>query len=264
MPTTITIATFNVNSIKARLSNVLAWLDSCPVDILLLQELKCITENFPTLECEERGYNIAVHGQKTYNGVAILSKLPLDDITTTLPGDAGDEQARYIEAVASVPGAALRVASVYVPNGQEPGSDKFAYKLNFYDRLHRYWRERLALQEMAVLGGDFNCAPFPVDVYDPVKLDGTICYHEAERSAWRRLQHMGLYDAFRVKHPHAQEFSWWDYRAGAFEKNHGLRIDQLMLSPHAMNGLVDCTMDSNPRAADKPSDHIPVIATLLV
>ncbi len=262
--TPITIATFNVNSVKARLTNLLAWLDASRTDIVLLQELKCVDEAFPAMEIEERGYNIATHGQKTYNGVAILSKFPLDDITHGLAGDPSDEQARYIEAVASIPGGALRVASAYVPNGQDVTSDKFPYKLKFFERLRDHWAERLHYRELAILGGDFNCAPQPIDVYDPAALDGTVCYHPAERERLRALTHLGLYDAWRLANPTKQQFSWWDYRGNGYERGHGLRIDHLLLSAHAVDHLTGCIIDEAPRREEKPSDHAPVIATISI
>ena len=260
--TSFSIATFNINSVKARLPNLLAWLDSARPDIVLLQELKCVNEAFPAMEIEERGYNLALHGQKTYNGVAILSKVPLDDVVRGLPEGEGDDQARYIEAVASVPGGADRVASVYVPNGQAVDSDKFPYKLKFFERLRTHWQRLLPLHEIAILGGDFNCAPAPIDVYDPRALDGTVCYHPAERERLRALTNLGFYDAFRVMHPTKQQFSWWDYRANGYERGHGLRIDHLLLSPLAADRLADCIIDEAPRAQEKPSDHTPVVATL--
>lgn len=258
----ITIATFNINSIKARLPNLLAWLDANPIDILLLQELKCVDEAFPAMELEDKGYNLAIHGQKTYNGVAICSKFPLEDVVRGLPDGDGDEQARYIEAVANIPGGVLRVASAYVPNGQDVASDKFPYKLKFFERLRQHWESVLPYNEPAVLGGDFNCAPAPIDVHDPALLDGTVCYHPAERERLRALMHLGLYDAYRLKHPQAKQFSWWDYRAGGYERGHGLRIDHLLLSAMAADKLVDCVIDEVPRQAERPSDHAPVIATL--
>ena len=259
-----TIATFNVNSIKARLPNLLAWLDTCPIDILLLQELKCEDHAFPAMELEDRGYNLAIYGQKTYNGVAICSKFPLDDITRGLPGDNADTQARYIEAVASIPGGAIRVASVYVPNGQEVGSDKFAYKLRFYDRLYAHWQQQLRFREKAVLGGDFNCAPEALDVHDPAAWEGKVLFHSDERSRLRSLMHLGMYDAFRVQHPDARHYSWWDYRGGGFERNHGVRIDHLLLSAAAADCLSDCHIDDSPRGQEKPSDHTPVVASLTI
>lgn len=258
----LSIATFNINSINARIPNLLAWLDETRVDIVLLQETKCLDEAFPRLEIEERGYNIAVYGQKTYNGVAILSKFPLEDIVRGLPGDPSDEQARYIEAIASIPGGAMRVASAYVPNGQDVTSDKFPYKLRFLERLRAHWATRLPLHEIAVLGGDFNVAPEAIDVYDAKALDGSVCYHPAERERLRALLHLGFYDAFRVLHPTTQQFSWWDYRGGAYERGHGLRIDHLLLSAHAADRLERCEVDEKPRQQERPSDHTPVVGWL--
>ena len=264
MPTPVSIATFNVNSIGARLPNVLAWLDSAKPDIILFQELKCIDDAFPAMEIRQRGYEIATHGQKTYNGVAILSKYPLSGIEKGLPGDASDEQARYIEAIATTPDGAVRVASAYVPNGQSPDSDKFAYKLKFYDRLYDHWRIRIGLHETAVLGGDFNCAPAPLDVYDPKSLDGTVCYHPVERAKLRALTNLGLYDAFRLKHPTAQQFSWWDYRGDGYGRSHGLRIDQLLCSARAADALTGCIIDEVPRQQERPSDHAPVVGSFIL
>lgn len=255
----ISIATFNVNSIKIRLPNLLAWLKERPVDILLLQELKCETDAFPAMELEALSYHCAVHGQKTYNGVAILSKFPLRDVTRALPGMESDDQARYIEALVEAPGGTLRVASAYVPNGQDVSSDKFPYKLGFYDRLYTHWQAALALNEPAILGGDFNCAPEAIDVFDPKRLDGTVCYHPQERARLRALFYLGLQDAFRAKHPTARQFSWWDYRMNGYQQGHGLRIDHLLLSARAADALSDCVIDEQPRAQERPSDHAPVV-----
>jgi exodeoxyribonuclease-3 len=258
------IATWNVNSINARLPNILAWLDAAQPDIVLLQETKCVNEAFPALEIEARGYNLALHGQKTYNGVAILSKFPLEDVHTGLAGAPEDAQARYIEAVVSLPTQALRVASAYVPNGQDVASDKFAYKLRFYERLRAHWAERLHLHEIAVLGGDFNCAPYAIDAHDPHALEGSICYHPAEREQLRALMHLGMYDAFRTLHPEARQFSWWDYRGSGYARGAGLRIDHLLLSAAAADRLQACVIDEVPRQQERPSDHTPVMATLAV
>ena len=252
------IATWNVNSIKPRLEQVCAWLRETSVDIALLQETKVIDDAFPAQEIEDLGYNLAVHGQKTYNGVAILSKYPLEDITRGLPGMEDDPQARYIEAVVSLPGAALRVASVYVPNGQEVGSEKFAYKLHFFDALQAHAQGLLRYDEILVLGGDYNVAPEAADVYDPASLEGTVCFHADERAAWRRLRHLGLYDAFRLQHPHKAEFSWWDYRGNGWKMNKGLRIDHLLLSPQAADTLQACEVHTSLRDQARPSDHAPV------
>lgn len=260
----ITIATWNVNSIKARLAHVLKWLQESQTDIVLLQELKCEDAAFPAVEIEELGYNIAIHGQKTYNGVAILSKFPLEDVARGLPGNEDDEQARYIEAVVCLPESALRVASIYVPNGQEVGSEKFAYKMRFFDRLIQHAHSIIAQDEAVILGADYNVALYPIDVYAPAKLDGTVCYHPDERAKLRSLMHLGYYDAFRTQHPDAQQFSWWDYRGGAYAQNHGFRIDHLLLNGLAVDRLEGCSIDEIPRSWEKPSDHAPVIATLRV
>jgi len=255
----ISIATFNVNSIKARLPNVLAWMDSNPVDIILVQELKCETASFPAMEIEQRGYHLAIHGQKTYNGVAILSKFPISDVTTTLPGMDSDEQARYIEGLVATPLGTIRVASAYVPNGQDIASDKFPYKLAFYDRLYAHWQQVLTRHEFAVLGGDFNCAPEEIDVYSSKASDGKICFHPEERKRLRALLHLGLYDAFRLKNADKQQFSWWDYRMNGYAQSHGLRIDHLLCSARASDALSDCVIDEVPRQQERPSDHAPVI-----
>jgi exodeoxyribonuclease-3 len=259
---TLTIATWNVNSIKSRLHVLLPWLKEAAPGIVLLQELKTTTDAFPYMEIEELGYNIAAHGQKTYNGVAILSKLPLSDIRTLLPGDDGDAEARYIEAVASTAQGAIRMASVYVPNGQSPDSDKFRYKLRFLARLRAHLQSLLAFDEPLVIGGDYNVAPYPIDVYDPERLDGTVCYHPLEREALRGILHLGMYDAFRTLHPAAQAFSWWDYRGAGFDAGHGLRIDHLLLSAQSVDRLRTCQIAQNLRALERPSDHAPVMCGL--
>jgi exodeoxyribonuclease-3 len=259
---TIRIATWNVNSIKSRIVHLQEWLRKDAPDIVLLQELKTTSDTFPYMEIEELGYNVAVQGQKTYNGVAILSKLPLSDVTSVLPGDSNDMEARYIEAVASGTGFALRVASVYVPNGQSPDSDKFQYKLRFFQRLESHIKHLLPLDEVLVIGGDYNVAPMAIDVYDPNGLDGTTCFHPLERQAFHTIEHLGVYDAFRIAHPGKQSFSWWDYRGNGFEAGKGMRIDHLMLSPQAADKLVTSEIEQSLRRLDKPSDHTPVICTL--
>jgi exodeoxyribonuclease III len=258
----ISIATFNVNSIRARLPNVLAWLRDAAPDIVLLQELKCVDEQFPALEIEEMGYNCAVYGEKTYNGVAILSKFPLEDVSRGLTGEETDTHSRYIEALAHTPLGVLRVASVYVPNGQEVGSDKFAYKLRFLDRLYARLKVILEYEEVVVIGGDYNVAPEAIDVYDPKRLSETVCFHSEERKRLRKILHLGYLDAFRMKHPTEHGFSWWDYRGGSFEAGQGLRIDHLLISPQAADKLVSCEVHAHTRAAEKASDHAPVVGVL--
>jgi len=264
---TITITSWNVNSVKARLSHLLDFLRDAKPDIVLLQELKCVSDAFPAMEIEELGYNLAIHGEKTYNGVAILSKFPLDDISRGLPGDESDTQARYIEAVVSLPGRALRVASVYVPNGQETGSDKFAYKLRFLDRLHAHISQLLSYDEIQVIGGDYNIAPDDMDVHTPKQWEGSVLTHDEVRMRFRKIIHLGMYDAQRLtshQPPSTTHYTWWDYRAGAFEKDDGLRIDHLLLSPQAADMLKGCCVEKGLRAREKPSDHAPVTATFAI
>ena len=247
------IATWNVNSVKSRLEHLQRYLREFSPDVLLLQELKCVTENFPYSEIEDMGYNVAAHGQKTYNGVAILSKFPLEDVVTKMDDEA-DEQARYIEAVTG----GFRVASVYVPNGQDVESDKFPYKLRFFDRLREHAAKLLEFNEKLVIGGDYNIAPANIDVYDPKSLAGSVCFHPLEQEKWRSLEFAGYTDAFRAANPNMQQFSWWDYRGGAFEHGKGLRIDHLLCSPQAADCLESCTTEAATRGWEKPSDHAPV------
>ena len=253
------IATFNVNSIKARLGNVLEWLRSADPDIALLQEIKCTEEDFPGLELSGLKYQIALCGQKTYNGVAILAKSPIALEMRALPGDGGDDHARYIEGKVGD----LRVASIYVPNGQNVGSEKFRYKLGFLARLEARIRELLEHEEPFIMGGDYNIAPFDLDVHDPQAWRGQIMVSPEERSWFRRYLNIGLTDAYRAIHPDALGFSWWDYRAGAWQRDMGLRIDHLLLSPQAADRLQDADIDRDPRGKDKASDHTPVWCKLI-
>ncbi|MFO0389983.1 MAG: exodeoxyribonuclease III [Alphaproteobacteria bacterium] len=263
----VTVATWNVNSIKSRLTHLLDWLRADKPDIVLLQELKCTNENFPAIEIEDLGYNLAVHGEKTYNGVAILSKFPLDDIKKGLSGDDTDIQSRYIEAVINLQNTAIRVASVYVPNGQTTDSEKYQYKLRFLERFKEHCKKLLSYEEMLVIGGDYNIAPTDADVHNPKAWQGSVLTHDDVRAAWRRIEHLGLYNAFKlpINHqPSTTNYSWWDYRAGAFERDDGLLIDHLLLSPQAADKAQSCTINKHLRALEKPSDHTPVIVTLAV
>jgi exodeoxyribonuclease III len=255
----VSIATWNVNSVKARLAHLIDWLKADKPDIALLQELKCVDDAFPAMELEELGYNIAIYGEKTYNGVAILSKFPLSDVTRGIPGYA-DERARYIEAVAALPGSAMRVASVYVPNGQTADSEKFPYKLTFLDQLKRHVQKLLSYQEILVIGGDYNIAPEDIDVHNPKEWHGSVLTHDEVRKSWRRITNLGVYDAWRMLHPKEGGYSWWDYRANAFASDDGLRIDHLLLSPQAADRLESCTVKRELRALEKASDHTPVLA----
>lgn len=260
----LTIVTWNVNSIKSRLEHTVRFLREQSPDIVLLQELKCTDDAFPFLEIEALGYNIVTHGQKTYNGVAILSKYPIDsdDVVRGLPGDDSDEAARYIEAVISLEGQAIRVASVYVPNGQSPDSDKFSYKMRFFDRLYAHARRLLSYRELLVLGGDYNVAPTDLDVYDPISLRHSICFHPDEQQHFRSLEYLGLTDAYRALHPDTQQFSWWDYRGSGWQYNKGMRIDHLLLSALAADRLKSAHVSTDVRNWEKPSDHAPVMCSL--
>jgi exodeoxyribonuclease-3 len=257
------IASWNVNSIKARLPNVLDWVKKKKPDILLLQELKCVEEAFPALEFGDLGYNCAVVGQKTYNGVAILSKTPLEVAERALPGDNGDDHARYIEGVTTAKAGTLRVASLYLPNGNPIGSDgarseKFAYKLAWLERLRLHMKALLKLEEPTVLGGDYNVIPEPADAHDPAAWAGDALFQPESRKAFRRLLHLGYTDAFRALHAEPGAYTFWDYQGGAWPKDHGIRIDHLLLSPQAADLLAESGIDREPRAKEKASDHTPV------
>ncbi len=249
------IATWNVNSIKARLPNVVAWLRTASPDICLLQELKCVDDAFPALEIGELGYNIATHGQKTYNGVAILSKTPLEDVRRGLDGDESDIQSRYIEAVTG----GIRVASIYLPNGNPVETEKFPYKLGFFDRLVKHARAMLRHEEVFVLAGDYNVCPTDADVYDPIGWANDALCRPESRALFRTMINLGLTDAYRALHPNVERaWTFWDYQAGAWQRDRGLRIDHLLLSPQAADRLQACEIDKEPRGRDKASDHTPI------
>ncbi|MGF1632096.1 MAG: exodeoxyribonuclease III [Kiloniellaceae bacterium] len=252
------IATWNVNSIKARLPNVLAWLKSAQPDVALLQELKCVDDNFPCLEIEELGYNVAVHGQKSYNGVAILAKAPLEDVTAGLPGGDGDDHARYLEATIG----GLRVATIYLPNGNPIKTEKFAYKLAWMDRLLHHAEDLLASERPVVLGGDYNVIPQDEDVYDPRAFAGDALTQPESRSRFRGLLNLGFTDAFRALNRAPHQYTFWDYQGGGWQNDHGLRIDHFLLSPQAADLLEACDIDRGPRAEPKASDHTPVVCRL--
>lgn len=251
----IKVATWNVNSIKARLPNLMDWMNRAAPDVVLLQETKVQDADFPYLEAEAMGYRVAVRGQKTYNGVAILSRVGFAEVIKTLPGDPENGEARYIEARLD---NGLRVASIYVPMGQSPQSDRFPFKLSFLEAVNHRARDLLAFEEAFILGGDYNVAPEAADVYDPEAWDGHILFHPEERARLRRLFHLGLTDAFRTLHAEPHSYTWWDYRAGAWQRDMGLRIDHLLLSPQAADRLVASGVDRWCRDREKCSDHAPV------
>ncbi|MBN9556051.1 MAG: exodeoxyribonuclease III [Alphaproteobacteria bacterium] len=252
------IATWNVNSIKARLEAVTEWLKEAEPDIACLQELKCTDDTFPREAFEDLGYNCAVHGQKTYNGVAILSKLPLEDVTPRLPGGDGDDHARYLEAVVSGKKGTLRVASIYAPNGNPIGTDKYTYKLGWLERLAAHARDVLALEEPAALMGDYNVIPTPDDVYDPKAWLNDALFQPESRAGLRRIEYLGYTDAFRACHAETHQYTFWDYQAGAWQKDHGIRIDHILLSPQAADHLKHSAIDKQVRGRERPSDHVPV------
>ena len=251
------IATWNINGVKARLDSLLTWLRTFEPDVVCLQEIKSVDEGFPTLEIGSLGYNVAVHGQKGFNGVAILSKLPLEDVRRGLPGDPEDVQSRYIEAVIPAGERVVRVGGLYLPNGNPIGTEKFAYKLAWLERLEAHARTLLALEEPLVLCGDYNIIPEPEDAKTPAAWTEDALFQPESRRAWRRLLALGLTDAVRAVSPGPGVYTFWDYQAGAWQKDNGIRIDHLLLSPVAADLLVDAGVDRTPRGWEKPSDHTP-------
>jgi exodeoxyribonuclease-3 len=259
------IATWNVNSVKARLDTARTWLSEAAPDVIGLQEIKTPDESFPADAFESLGYNAAVHGQKSYNGVAILSKRPLEDVTRGLPGLDGDDHARYIEAVVPTEsGGAIRVASIYAPNGNPPGTERFGYKLAWLERLTHHIRNLLTFEEPLILMGDYNVIPGPDDCHDPKAWESDALFQPETRAAFRRICNLGLTDAFRACHVEPHRFTFWDYQAGAWVKDHGIRIDHILLSPQAADRLVSCAIDRKVRGWEKPSDHVPVLCELAI
>ena len=251
------IATWNVNSVRQRLDHLLAYLKEHEPDVLCLQELKCTDDAFPRLEVESAGYNVAVHGQKTFNGVAILSKRPME-VRTGLPGDESDAHARYIEATVPNGDSIVRVASIYLPNGNPVGTEKYPYKLGWMDRLIAHARELLKLEEPLVLAGDYNVIPAAGDCYDPKVWANDALFLPQTREKFRTLLNLGLTDALRAVTDEEGLYTFWDYQAGAWPKNMGIRIDHLLLSPQAADRLASVTIDKDMRAREKPSDHVPI------
>ncbi len=256
------IATWNVNSVRQRLAPLLAFLAESAPDVLCLQELKCEDAAFPRLEVEDAGYNVVLHGQKTFNGVAILSKSPIAESFTGLPGFDHEGQSRYIEAVISDERGAVRVASIYAPNGNPPETRKYGYKLAFMEALTAHASTLLRLEETTVLAGDYNIIPEPRDAHDPAAWEGDALFLPQSRAAWRRLTNLGFTDALRAVTDAGGLYTFWDYQAGAWQKNRGIRIDHLLLSPQAADRLRGVEIQKAMRAGDKPSDHVPIVAEL--
>ena len=259
------IATFNINGIKARAQALPAWLDTAQPDVVLLQEIKSVDEGFPRELFEERGYNVETHGQKGFNGVAILSKLPLEDVRRGLPGDDSDEQARWIEATV-VGEQALQVCGLYLPNGNpvelvdgkplEGG--KYDYKLKWMERLYARAQELMAAEEPALMAGDYNIIPQAEDAKRPDAWREDALFRPEIRAAFQRIVNLGFTEAFRARTQGPGHYSFWDYQAGAWNKNDGIRIDHFLLTPQAADLLTECKIDSEIRGFEKPSDHVPV------
>jgi exodeoxyribonuclease III len=247
------LATFNINGIEA----LPAWLDHAKPDVVCLQEIKSVDDAFPRDIFESLGYRVETHGQKSFNGVAILSKLPLQDITRGLPGDPADEQARWIEATV-LGKRAIRVCGLYLPNGNPAPGPKYDYKLAWMARMEDRVKTLLAVEEPLVFCGDFNVIPQDEDAAKPDLWQSDALALPASRAAYRRLLALGLTEAFRARNPEPGQYTFWDYQAGAWERNNGIRIDHLLLSPEAADLLIDCQIDKQVRAGEKPSDHVPI------
>ncbi|WP_300441384.1 exodeoxyribonuclease III [uncultured Mameliella sp.] len=252
------IATFNINGIKARLPAVLDWLDEAQPDVVLCQEIKSVDENFPREPFEDRGYNVETHGQKSFNGVAILSKRPLEDVRRGLPGDDEDEQARWIEATVMGDDQAVRVCGLYLPNGNPAPGPKYDYKLAWMERLEARARDLLAEEIPALMAGDYNVIPQAEDAARPETWTEDALFLPPTRAAFRRILNLGFTEAFRARTQTPGHYSFWDYQAGAWQRNNGIRIDHLLLTPAAADLMTECQIDSGIRGREKPSDHVPV------
>ena len=251
------LATFNINGIKARIDALPAWLESANPDAVCLQEIKSVDEGFPREVFEGMGYRVETHGQKGFNGVAILSKLPLEDVIRGLPGDPGDEQARWIEATV-IGTKAVRLCGLYLPNGNPAPGPKYDYKLAWMARMEARARDLLALEEPFVMAGDYNVIPQAEDAAKPQAWLEDALFLPQTRDAYRRILNLGFTEAFHTRHPEPGHYSFWDYQAGAWERNNGIRIDHMLLSPQAADLLRDVEIDKDTRAGEKPSDHVPV------
>ena len=252
------ILCWNVNSIFSRFDHLVKVIKGHNPKIVLLQEIKCIEEKFPHQELGDLGYNITLFGQKTYNGVAILSKYPLDDTINRLEGMGENQEARYIENTIVIEKICYKIISVYVPNGSEIGSEKFAYKLDFFEKLHNRLAYLMKYEKNIIIGGDFNVAPEVIDVYDPKRSEGKLLFNIEERKCFRKLLKLGFIDTFREFNNNIQQFSWWDYRAGSWQHNKGMRIDHILVSPAVADRIAKSGVLTEPRGWIKPSDHAPI------
>ncbi len=251
------IASWNINGIKARLAVITAWLEQEKPDMLCLQEIKSVDENFPRQPFESLGYNVQTHGQKGFNGVAILSKLPFDETHRGLEGDENDKQARLIEGVFSTASGAFRVCNIYLPNGNPAPGEKFTYKLDWMDRLHDFVVSRLKLEEPFILLGDFNIIPADIDCHSPKDWYGDALFRPESAERFRALLNLGLTDALRAT-TSEPSYTFWDFQSGAWRKNNGIRIDHLLLSPRAADRISNIRVHKELRGWDKPSDHVPI------
>ncbi|MEP3429377.1 MAG: exodeoxyribonuclease III [Roseibium sp.] len=252
------IATWNINGVKARLETVLTWLKEESPDVACLQEIKSVDENFPRQPFEDLGYNLETHGQKGFNGVALLSKTPLEDIQRRLPGNDADEQARYIEASVSVASGAIRFGCLYLPNGNPLGTEKFPYKLEWMDRLIVHAENRLSEETPFLLLGDYNVIPDPIDAKNAANWVDDALFQPESRQKFRTLMNLGFTEAVRSCTEAPETFTFWDYQAGAWQKNNGIRIDHILMSAQATDKMTDCGIDKHVRGWEKPSDHVPV------
>ncbi|WP_341861971.1 exodeoxyribonuclease III [Gymnodinialimonas sp. 57CJ19] len=252
------IATFNINGVKARINALGDWLDDSKPDVALLQEIKSVDEGFPRELFEDRGYTVETHGQKGFNGVAILSKLPLEDVTRGLPGDDEDEQARWIEATVIGDTEAVRVCGLYLPNGNPVPGPKYDYKLAWMARMHAHAQHLLASEVPLVMAGDYNIIPQDEDAARPEVWREDALARPESRAAFRRLLNLGFTEAFRACNQAPGMYSFWDYQAGAWNRNDGIRIDHHLLSSEAADLLLDCWIEKDVRGREKPSDHVPV------
>jgi exodeoxyribonuclease-3 len=254
------IASWNVNSVRARFEQLTGWLDSANPDVVCLQETKVVDEKFPMDPLAEAGYRAVYTGEKTYNGVAILARhgLAIEHVVKRLDGDGDDAHKRFLACTIE----GLRIVNVYVPNGQEVGAPAFGHKLSWLRRLREHLDAHETPSDALLLCGDFNVAPEAIDVHDPKRWEGKVLFHPDERAALRHVMEFGLVDAFRAHHPEPGQYSWWDYRMGAFRRNAGLRIDLALLTPALAERCVDVHIDRSPRGLEKPSDHAPVVVEL--
>ncbi len=252
------IASFNINGIKARIGALSDWLDEAQPDVTLLQEIKSVDEAFPREHFEDKGYTVETHGQKGFNGVAILSKLPLEDVSRGLPGNDDDDQARWIEATVVGDKTAVRVCGLYLPNGNPAPGPKYDYKLAWMDRLKKRAKDLLSQEEPALMAGDYNVIPQAIDAARPAAWEKDALFLPETRAAFRRILNLGFTEALRARSQAPGIYTFWDYQAGAWQRNDGIRIDHFLLTPQCADLLVDCQVDAHVRDREKPSDHVPI------